>query len=128
VSSNILRPTQVYEDSPLLQFQKKGLGLTPVGTYGNQVSDGSDNILKGVKEFRLKDVFDWMKLENNELLSIENSLKTYDKLEQKIKQYIIKHKYTEFVDGNNSKNPELSKSVSFREKREPNGDLDFPKE
>ena len=127
MSSNILRPTQVYEDSPLLQFQKKGLGSTQVGTYGNKVSDGSDNILK-LREFRLKDVFDWMKLENNELLSIESSLKTYDKLEQRIKQYIIKHKLTDSIDGNNSKNLEFTKSASFREKREPKGDLDFPKD
>lgn len=35
-----------------------------------------------------------MRLEHNELLSIDNSLKSYERLETRIKQYIIKNKLT----------------------------------
>ena len=41
----------------------------------------NDNILFEKKEFKLRDVLDWMRLEHNELVSIENSIKSYDKLD-----------------------------------------------
>ena len=58
-----------------------------------------------------------MRLEHNELLSIEQSLKTYDKLGQRIKQYIIKHKITDAERIEILKeNYELSKSMTFNMK------------
>ena len=59
-----------------------------------------------------------MKLEHNELLSIENSLKSYDKLELRIKQYIVKHKITDSERSELDKNWELSKSMTYDMKTE----------
>ena len=56
ITKNVLRPTETYEDSPLLKFQKQ---------FSGKEKEEDEAAIK--KEYSLRDVYDWIRLEYNEL-------------------------------------------------------------